>query len=222
MKNKIALAILVLSAIGSAQISHAQVLIDDFSSGTYQSPQFKTGTHTSSQNGTMLGLNRSTSLSICTPKICAAANPYKQAISYAFLPTGSAAPAAMIQSVGYGAGPRIDMGYGFGVPMDQDLSSADRIQIHFLGLTQVLNFNLQIFTGSSWGQNGCNLLPSTVPFTVELPYTGFFGTGFDKAHVNFLNFIFQNGSPIGGTNFAIASIKAVQGGETGAIVCHLN
>ena len=223
MKKQITLTILALSVVlGASQFSRAQILIDDFSTGAYKSPEFKTGVHTSGQNGSMLGLNRSTGFSICKAQTCATVNPYKQAMSYAFLPTTTAAPAAMIQSVGYGAAPRIDMGYGFGAPMDQDFSSTDRIQINFRGLSQYLNFNLQVFTGTSWGQNGCNLPPSTAPFTVELPYTGFTGPGFDKNHVNFLNFIFQDGSPIGGVNFAIASIRAVNGGAPGAIVCHLN
>jgi hypothetical protein len=105
--------------------------------------------------------------------------------------------------------------------MNADLSSADRLRVYFLGLTGTLNFNIQMFTGTSWGQNGCNLPGSTVPFTVELPFTGFAGPGFDKSQVNYINLIFQDGSAIGGINFAIASVEAVNGGQAGAIVCNL-
>jgi hypothetical protein len=217
---RIALSLLAFATF-AASAAGAQITIDDFTTGAYQSPEFKIGVHASSQNGNMLGLNRSSGLTICKGKPCGL-NPSGQPISYAFLPATASAPAAMVQSAGYGASPRFEVGYGFGAPMDKDLGSADRIRITFLGLNGTMNFNLQIFTGTSYGQNGCNLAASTVPLTVELPYSGFVGPGFDKSHVNLLNFIFQNGNVIGGINFAIGSIQAVNGGKPGAIVCHLN
>ena len=57
---------------------------------------------------------------------------------------------------------------------------------------------------------------------MEIPFTLFIGPGFDKSHVNYINLIFQSGSAIGGINFAIASVEAVNGGQAGAIVCRLN
>ena len=124
----------------------AQIIIDDFTTGPYQSPAYKTGTkHISSQSGSMLGGNRSTNINVCPAAQCKTINPFKQGDSYAFV-TGGALGSAMVQSAGYGTSPRIDLGYGFGTPMDSDLSSADRIRINFLGLTGTLNFNIQMFT----------------------------------------------------------------------------
>jgi hypothetical protein len=204
-------------------VSSAQVTIDDFTSGAYQSAVFKNGLkHLSTQNGIMLGGNRYTNMSLCKPGACGGANPFNQGVSYAFLPATASAPATMLQSAGYGSAPRIDLEYGQGTPMNADLSTSDRIRITFLGSTGTLNFNLLIYTGGSFGQNGCNLAASTVPFTVELPFSGFAGPGFTSSNINTLDFIFQNGSPIGGINFAIGSIQAVNGGQPGAIVCHLN
>jgi hypothetical protein len=222
MRVRIALSLLGFVVLAAA-IAGAQITIDDFTTGPYQSPNFKAGPkHISSQNGSMLGGNRSTNIFLCKPADCPTQNPFNQGASYAYHTPTSTSPGAMIQSAGYGTGPRIDLGYGDGAPMNADLSSADRIRVNFLGLTGTLNFNIQMFTGTSWGQNGCNLPGSTVPFTVELPFTGFVGPGFDKSHVNFINLIFQSSSQIGGINFAIASTEAVNGGQPGAIVCHLN
>ena len=52
--------------------------------------------------------------------------------------------------------------------------------------------------------------------------TGFVGTGFDPANVNFIRLWSQEGTVIGSTEFAIVSIEAVNGTEAGAIICHLN
>jgi hypothetical protein len=221
MRVRIALSLLAFVAL-AASMAGAQIIIDDFTTGAYQSPAYKNGAkHISSQNGGMLGGNRSTNINLCNLTDCPTQNPYKQGASYGYISSPGTGLAAMVQSAGYGTAPRIDMGYGSGAPMNADLSSADRLRVYFLGLTGTLNFNIQMFTGTSWGPNGCNLPGSTVPFTVELPFTGFAGPGFDKSQVNYINLIFQDGSAIGGINFAIASVEAVNGGQAGAIVCNL-
>lgn len=225
MKSRFAAAaVLFLAAMATSAVAQDQT-IDDFTTGAYSSPGYRSGVYVASQNGTMVGGNRSTSIFICNPKIkndCASRNPYNQISSYGFYPANAFRSAALVQTTGYDSGTRFEVGYGYGPAMDIDFSSTDRLRVTFAGLAQELNFNVQIFTGTSWGQNGCNLSPSTVPFTVELPYAGFAGPGFDPKNVNFIDFIFQTGSAIGGDSLAISSFHAVNGGQAGAIVCKLN
>ena len=92
--------------------------IDDFSTGTYLSPQYRNGQHSSSQYGSMRGENRSTTIFVCsTPADCNLRNPFKQVASYTFQAASATSPSAFIASAGFEVYPRIDMGYGAGAPM---------------------------------------------------------------------------------------------------------
>jgi hypothetical protein len=220
------LAMLSLSIAG-AQLALAQdVTIDNFKTGHYQSPGYKTGlVHNSVQTGSMMGGSRDTNMSVCdTAKQgnCARANPYNQASSYGFFPARGGQAAAMVQTGGYFAAPRIDMGYGYETPMDVDFSSYQKIRIDFNGLSQPLNFNIQLFTGTAYAQGGCNIPAYAGAFSAELPLSLFVQTqGFDFHHVNEINVIFQSGSVIGDVGFGVTSLELSNTTKGGVVIdCH--
>jgi hypothetical protein len=223
MRTRITLSLFAFVAL-AASFASAQIVIDDFTVGAYQSPGYKSGAHGSTQNGNpahIIGGNRQAGLLMCAPADCPVQNPFNQSASYAFKRKSNLGH-ALVLSAGYGTGPRIDLYYGYGSPMSVNLSSADRIRIRYLGLTGESNMGMLLYTTtSSYGENACNLPPFPGAFTVELPFSGFVGTGFDPANVNFIRLWSQEGTVIGSTEFAFVSIEAVNGHEAGAIVCHL-
>jgi len=130
---------------------------------------------------------------------------------------------AFIQNPGFYVSHRIDMAYGGGAPMHVDLSPYQQngfIRLNFLGLTENLNFNIQLFTGTVWAQGGCNIGYYPGSFSVELPLSKFVDKGINFADINTMNFIFQSGSAIGIVSSAITSIEASNTSKPGAISCH--
>lgn len=193
--------------------------IDDFTTGPFMSQSYRTGrAPVSSQNGVMLGGNRSTSMFVCTPGSCG----FGQPASYEFQPlTGTTG--VFLFNAGFGAQPRIDMQYGSGAPMSVNFTSYDRIRMNFRGLSQPLNFNIQVFTSTTWAQNGCNLNELNRPFSIELPFSGFIisGSKFSWSTITFMNNIFQSDSAIGSVDLAINSIVLSNTPMPGAQVCQL-
>jgi hypothetical protein len=217
--------VVFLAAVAATAIAQ-NLTIDDFTTGNYQSPGYKSGaTHRTVQTGSMLGGSRDTNMFVCdTTKKgdCILRNPYNQASSYGFVPANGGQPAAMVQTGGYFTGPRIDMGYGFHNPMDVDFGAYQKIRINFNGLSQVLNFNILLYTGTSYAQGGCNLAPYAGKFSAELPLNLFVqNPGFDLHNVNLMDMIFQNGSTIGNVGFGITSIELSNTTASGVVIdCH--
>jgi len=200
---------LLLSTFTGNAIAQSRV-IDNFTTGPFKSALYRTGINNtpyakpSSQDGAMLGGNRSTGMFVCTPGLCGLAQP----VSYEFKRINNTT-GAFLFNAGFGAVPRIDMEYGAGVPMSIDFTPYDRIRVTFLGLTQPLNFNIQAFTGTVWAQNGCNVANLNRPFSIDFPFTGFhvsIPASFSWANINLMDFIFQSGSAIGGVDQGISSI----------------
>jgi hypothetical protein len=220
------LVVLYLSVAGAQAAFTQDFTIDNFTTGHYQSLGYRTGlVHESIQTGSMMGGSRDTNMSICDPTKqgnCVKANPYNQASSYGFLRGRGGQAAAMVQTGGYFASPRIDMGYGYHAPMDVDFSGYQKIRIDFNGLSQPLNFNIQLFTGTAYAQGGCNIPAYPGAFSAELPLNLFVQTqGFDFHHVNAMNVIFQNGSAIGSVSFGATSIELSNTTKDGVVVnCH--
>jgi hypothetical protein len=225
MKLRCAFLLTLFATVATAAMAQ-DLTIDDFSTGHYQSPGFKTGVkHESIQTGNMLGGSRDTNMLICDPAKqgnCAAVNPYNQASSYGFLAARGGQPSAMVQTGGYFAAPRIDMGYGYQTAFNENFGAYPKIRVNFSGLSQPLNFNILLFTGAFYAQGGCNLAPYSAPFSVELPLNLFVQTkGFDMGHVNSMDFIFQDGSTIGDVGFGITSIELANSVKGGVVIdCH--
>jgi hypothetical protein len=227
MKRQLTLSTLALCVVfGAAQFTHAQDLnIDDFTAGAYQSPQFLSGpTHVSSQNGptaNIIGGTRSTNINICATTPCPINNPFNQPSSYQFRPGTHGGHSAFLLKSGFYVGPRLDMGYGGGSPMQEDFSSYKNgwIRLNFKGLTENLNFNIQLFTGTTWAQGGCNINTYPGDFSVEVPFAKFIDNGINYANINYMDFIFQSGSAIGAVSFLVTSIEVSNTHKTGALTC---
>ena len=201
------LALLLAAAALGANADN--LTIDDFTTGSFHPAAYYSGTSNgSAQTGSMMGGSRHTNMSVCAPANCSAQNPYNQPSSYGFFPKSATQPAAMVQTAGYYVGPRIDMGYGYGAHMDEFFAGYQKIRLYFQSLTEPLNFNIQLFTGTAWAQGGCNINAYSAPFYVELPLNKFIvTTNFLFEHVNSMNVIFQSSSAIGGVSFGIAKIE---------------
>lgn len=224
MKFRCAISVALFLAALTASAVAQDLTIDDFTTGNYQSPGYKSGlTHESIQTGSMMGGSRDTNMSICgNKKNCAAANPYKQASSYGFLPANGGQLAAMVQTGGYFSVPRIDMGYGYQTPLNADFTGYQKIRVNFNGLTQPLNFNIQPHTGGPYAQGGCNIPAYAGTFSVELPLNLFIQTqGFSFADVTSMDVIFQSASAIGSVSFGITSIELSNTTKGGLVIdCH--
>ena len=131
-------------------------------------------------------------------------------------------PSAFLLKSGYYAGPRIDMGYGSGAPMQADFSGYKNgwIRLNFKGLTENLNFNILLFTGGTYAQGGCNISSYAGDFSVEVPFSKFVDNGIDYSNINTMDFIFQSGSAIGTVDFLVTSIEVSNTAKPGAISCH--
>jgi hypothetical protein len=227
MKKQMTLTILALSfVLSAAQFTFAQDQpIDDFTTGNLQPVSVKSGSQAKILTGNMLGGSRDVTIFVCDPKTkgdCTARNPYNQPSSFGFLPAKGGQHAAMVQTGGYFAPPRIDMWYGLQTPMNADFSGYQKIRVSFSGLTQPLNFNIQPHTGGPYAQGGCNVPPYAGAFSVELPLNLFAQTqGFSFANVTAMDVIFQDGSAIGGVSFGITSIVLTNTTASGVVIdCH--
>jgi hypothetical protein len=226
MKFRYAMFVALLIAAIAATAGAQDLTIDDFTTGHYQSPGYTSGLiHRNIQTGSMMGGSRDTNMWICDTNKkgeCALANPYHQASSYGFLPAKGGQPAAMVQTGGYFAGPRIDMGYGYQTSLNADFTPYQKIRVNFTGLTEGLNFNIQPHTGGPYAQGGCNLPAYAGKFSVELPLSKFVQTqGFSFADVTYMDVIFQSGSAIGTVSFGITSIELSNTTKSGIVIdCH--
>jgi hypothetical protein len=214
----------LLAAATASAFAQDPNILDDFTTGHYQSPGYYYGpTHDSVQYGKMIGGSRDTNMNVCpTNAKCPTYNPYNQPSSYGFFPATATEPAAMVQTAGFYAAPRIDMAYGFHGVMHENFGAYDKIRVNFKGLSQTLNFNIQLFTGTSWAQGGCNIPTYPAEFAIELPLDKFVTTkGFTFSDVTYMNLIFQDGSAIGGVGFAITSVELTNTTKPGnTISCH--
>jgi len=213
---------------GPAMAAAGDVLIDDFSTGRYHSPQVKSGTQAAEQPGAMLGGYRDTSMFVCDTTLagdCASRNPFSVNSSYLIdKGKGSLPVSAFVQNVGYQAPPRVEIGYGYGpVPMSANLAGGPGrlLRLTFNALSQPLNFNVLMFTGIGRGQDGCNVLEINHPFMLELPFTEFTPAngGFVAAAIDHIDLIFQNGSAIGSVEFGLTRVEVSDTPAAGAIHC---
>jgi hypothetical protein len=218
MRLKFAVSLVLLLTAAAITAVAQDRTIDDFTTGPFKQAPVRCGKVVpSSQNGSMLGGNRSTGLSLSPANACGFAQPN----SYEFKLATKSTPSAFLFNAGFGAGPRVDMTYGFGAPMHIDFTPYDRIRLNFLGLTQTLNFNILLYSGGPFVISGCNVTQLNAPFSIEVPLSTFKGhTDFDITNVTNMDFIFGDGNGvIGGVTLGVSSIELSHTAKPGAISC---
>jgi hypothetical protein len=216
LKLAVSLFLFLAAVVGSAGAQ--DLTIDNFTSGPFKQAPARCGTVPSNtQSGTMLGGSRLTILTLSTGSACGFAQPNSYEIKLATRAT----PAAFLFSAGYGAGPRVDMDYGFGTPMNIDFTPYDRIRVNFLGLTRTLNFNILLYSGAPFVISGCNVSELNGPFSIEVPLSIFSGSqNFNFANVTNMDFIFGDGNgSIGGVTLGATSFELSNTPKPGAISC---
>ena len=203
-----------------ASVAHAQLTLDDFSTGLYKK-QLSSGHDTNTQAGTMIGGNRLTVFSVCQTNPCGASNPFAQSASFQVRQKTKLTPSALIFSSGYKVAPRLDVEYGSTGPLNLNLgSNYDRIRVNFDGSDLFVNFNILVFTGTSYSQTGCNLAASTNPVSIDFPFA-YFTKGADFTNISSIDFIFQSSSAIGANDWAVTSFQAIPTGDPPAqITCY--
>jgi len=214
--------ILALCLVGAHSAFAQDLTIDDFTTGKsailhYQSGSLNGATQTGNTNH-LIGGTRSTNFNVV-------ANPLHQVSTFQFRPDVKNKQSAFVHNGAFYTASRVDMGYGAGEPMDADFStyrndSNGLIRINFKGLTETLNFNIQLFTGTTWAQGGCNIPAYPGDFSMELPLDKFVDNGVDFGDITSINFIFQSSSTIGAIEFAVSSIEVSKTPRLGAISCH--
>jgi hypothetical protein len=219
----------VAALAAAAPAFAADLTVDDFTTGPYRSPQFKSGwdIHAPEQSGAMLGNYRDTYLLFCDPNLkgdCASRNPYNVTVSYLIGPTKDKTRSAFMQNAGYETPPRLEIHYGEGPGgMSKDLSGGPdrRLRFTFESLSQPLNFNVLLYTGSGRGIDGCNVMEINHSFVLELPLSEFSmaNGGFDPSQITFMDVIFQSSSVIGSVEFGLSKIEVVDEAMGGAIHC---
>ncbi len=224
MKNHIVLIALALCIAGTGtHFALAQDLtIDDFTTGRSPILKYISGSSNSvtqiGNSSHLIGGTRSTNFNI-------AASPLTQVSSFQFRPDVKNNQSAFIHNAAFEVAVRVDMGYGSGTPMHADFSAYRSdpnglIRVNFKGLTESLNFNIQLFTGTTWAQGGCNIPPRAAAFSVELPLDKFVDHGINSADINTINVIFQAAGLIGAVDFAVSSIEVSKTPKPGALSCH--
>ena len=220
MKSHCAISlVLFLAAVVTGAVAQ-DLRIDDFTTGKSKIFIYKSGNLNSMiQTGDpthLIGGTRTTNVNI-------ASNPLNQLSTFQFRPDVKNNLSAFIQNPGFYVSHRVDMSYGGGAPMHADLSPYWQngfIRLNFLGLTENLNFNIQLFTGTVWAQGGCNILSYPAQFSVELPLSKFVDHGVNPADINTMDFIFQSTSGVGIVSSAVTSIEVSNTSKPGAISCH--
>jgi hypothetical protein len=214
----------IAALLAIPQAAMSQLVLDDFTTGKYQKT-LGSSSDTNTQTGSMVGGSRETVFFICPPGPCGARNPFGQPSSFQIRPATKQEPAALIMNGGYKVGPRLDVYYGSGAAMNLNLSALyDRIRLTFDASDLSVNFNILVFTGTTWSQIGCNLDPSITSFTYDFPFANFQAapgtSGADFSDLTLMDFIFQTDSAIGGNNWAVTSFQAIPiGAPPGNFTC---
>jgi hypothetical protein len=223
MKNQRTLLCLALCfAFATASFAPAQNLtLDDFSTGPYKKtlPTNTAASDHATTSGKMIGGSRDTFYIVCAQIPCTAAeNPFGQTGTFQIRPKKAGIPSALVFSSGYKIVPDLQVFYGSNTPLALNLTPYDRLRVSFDGLTQVVNFNLQLYSNTGNGQLGCNLGPlSSLPFTEDFPLADFVpgtGTTIDLSNITRVALLTESG------DYAITKFEAITPSEPpGTFTC---
>ena len=209
MKKQFPLSALVLCfALGAAQFTHAQNLtLDDFSTGVYKQT-LPTSTAISDQNiqtGNMIVGSRDPFYFVCHQVPCnAAENPFGQNATVKIGRNTGGISSALVFSSGYKIVPDPHVFYGSNAPLQLNLNGYNRLRVTFDGLTQIVNFNLELYSPTGNGQLGCNLPPLTpLSFTEDFPLADFVPNTIDFGNISRVALLTESGE------YAVAKFEAI-------------
>jgi hypothetical protein len=206
-------------ALAPGQANAQSLLIDDFTTGSYQADAYPSAPDSHFQSGVMLGGTRGTYLSTTS------ALPQHQRPASLSIPQGG----PLILETGFQVTHRLELLYGWnssgtGSPLNLDARGYNRIRVSFDGLDQTENFNIVLWSadGARYYQLGINVPGLARSFCVDFPFDNFGSGGLpetDRADIDFMAFIFQTGSAMGGTDFAIRSVSLIGPSNVGSASC---
>jgi hypothetical protein len=211
-------ALTTLAFVPSQALAQS-LLIDDFTTGSYQADAFPSAPDTHFQSGAMLGGARGTSLSTTSSL------PQHQRPASLFIPQGG----PLILETGFQVTHRLELLYGWNSsgtqsPLNLDARGYNRIRVFFDGLDQTENFNIVFWSagGARYYQLGINASGLPRSFCIDFPFANFGSGGVpeaDLADIDYMAFIFQTGTPMGGTDFALRSASLIGPSGVGSASC---
>ena len=222
---KLTLAVAAVLVISSLAVAQQPLAIDNFSTGAYQKT-IKKGSDTHTETGTMLGDSRVTLFVSCPSVHCGEGgkgdNPYDQPSSIDVKPLSQSTGIVILNS-GYKTYTVLNLGYGYGLPMNEPLSPTyDRIRLNFDGSNQNINTNLYAYSGGDESTFGCWIVPPEFmqPFSVDIPFTDFSDPTVFGALTN-LNVVFGAAEGLNAEmEFGVTSIQAIPTGAPKAGSCN--
>ena len=210
-----------------APLCRADVIIDDFRSGSVPRTTVQCSTFDQSQfTNTAGGVRRTRLIAAQMSNTCGVASDYSGAAAVTVGPQGP-----LTVSSDYGVSHRLELIYGQdiggnNVPLNLDITEGglpDRVvRVKFLGLDLMENFVLTVYMNDGGSRSSCgvNLPSSTNGLTLEFPLSAFIqalGVA-DYADVDYFVLMGQTASVMGATDFAIDSIVVASDHEPGASI----
>jgi hypothetical protein len=201
-----------------------QITLDNFATGPEMIGPLKTGSKTVTQSGAgIVGGSRTVTLTVAAGSVDG--ENFQQGVTAQVRPSKqSGVPSALIWTPGYNVFSRIDLEYGLSTPLNLNLSSYDRLRVTFDGLSNGLNFNIEVWNGGySTGDLGCNLSGGYSPsqFTVDFPLADFSSAngGPDWSDISIIDVIFQV-ADLYPPEMAVTEVSAVPASTPpGSLVC---
>jgi len=187
-------------------------LIDDFSTGSYRSPDLRNGHADATRTGSMLGGRRAT-------RFVSAPNEYRLPATMLVAPNHKP---ALIVSSGYLGFSQLWVSYGVRgagqlAPLNADLSCYDRFRVHFAAADLPLNINVEVQSASSPSvyQCGVNTVADQLNgFYVDFKFSCFVTNDpahppVDWADIDRILLLIQNASQVAANDYAISSMELV-------------
>jgi hypothetical protein len=196
-----------------AAMANAQLLIDDFSSGTYAPKAFPSTTPlqfvTSFQKGTMAGGTRLTNFGVTNfnGNGVVVNQPCTLAIGFPplFVECGVKATHELVISYGYERkGP---------APLNLSVAAYDRFRLQFDTSSTGLNVNIEVFQGNASAIRGFNIAPNFagIPLNLDFLFSDFVsknGTVDFTKPLDIVAVIIQSGNATGGDTYILNSLTA--------------
>lgn len=195
-----------------AAVAWPQLVIDNFTTGTYTADISTTGVVpglTSLPAGSMFGAYRGTSFWITS-------NPFAIPGTFRI----QAASGRAVVATGPKSGHRLDLVYGLDArrniaPLNLNLSAYDRFRVNLAHSDLQTNVLMLVFTGTAWSSATLDIAPTSVPMSVDIPFSSFApAPGAPAASfgdIDWLWFIFLPNNQFLSCDFVLTSLQVASG-----------